>query len=171
MASTPRKFAAPSRYAAKISVLGALAGGAALAAAGLAGAQPVPPVDPAVPPVPPGAAAPAPMPNGPSVTVMPVAEGQGSPPAPPPVGAPYIPPVPNGDFNNTGQLDFIRELWNMRNSADFFQNMYPGSMSPSEWVPPAPYGTPPPPDNAPPAPASAPPPVWPPAAVVPGPTP
>ena len=158
MALTPRRPAVPSLLAARVAVVSALAAGAALTAAVHAGAQPVPPVDPAAPPVPPAAAAPAQP-----FTVLPLAEGEVPPPAPPPAGAPYIPPVPGGDFNNTGQLSFLKELWNMRNSGEFFQSMYPGSMSPSEYVPPVPYGTPPPPPpGAPQAPASAPPPVWPP---------
>ena len=99
MALTPRRPAAPSLLAARVALAGALAAGAALTAAAHAGAQPVPPVDPAAPPVPPAAAAPAQP-----FTVLPLAEGEIPPPAPPPVGAPYIPPVPGGDFNNTGQL-------------------------------------------------------------------
>ncbi|WP_235733935.1 hypothetical protein, partial [Mycolicibacterium austroafricanum] len=116
----------------------------------------------------------APMPGVPapgmhSVTVTPLAEGSIPPPAPPPVGAPAIPPVPNANFGNTGQFDFLRELWNMRNSAEFFQSVGPGSLDPATWQPPTPYGTPPPPPavapGSPPPPASAPPPVWPPVPV------
>jgi hypothetical protein len=156
----------------KIALLGALVAGGALTAAGQAGAQPVPPIDPALPPGPP-AAAPAPAP----FVYTPIAEGAIPAPAPPPVGAPFIPPVPNADFNNTGQFDFLRNLWNMRDSAAFFQSVTPGAMDPSEFVPPAPYGSPPPmpigspppPPGAPPAPASAPPPIWPPSGMVPTP--
>ncbi|ABM11158.1 conserved hypothetical protein [Mycolicibacterium vanbaalenii PYR-1] len=160
----------------KIAALNALLGGAALAAATQAGAQPAP-VDPALPPAPPVVAAPAPgapvpgvpAPGSHSVTVTPLDAGSIPPPAPPPVGAPVIPAVPNANFGNTGQLDFLRELWNMRNSAEFFQSVGPGSLDPATWQPPTPYGTPPPPPAAapgsPPPPASAPPPVWPPVPV------
>jgi hypothetical protein len=93
--------------------------------------------------------------------------------------------VPGSSFDTPGQLGFLRELWDMRNSGQLFVNMDPGGMDPSQGlppapfgtppapfgIPPAPFGTPPPPDNAPPAPAPAPPPIWPPAPVVPGPTP
>ncbi|MGE2733375.1 hypothetical protein [Mycolicibacterium vaccae] len=155
----------PRHRVAKIAAAGALTAGAALVAAATAGAQPAPPVDPAVPPPAPGAAPEAP----PVFAYTPLAPGEVPPPAPPPAGAPFVPPVPNANFGNTGQMDFLRELWNMRNSAEFFQAMGPGTMDPGTWVPPAPYGSPPPPPGAPPAPASAPPPVWPPAGMVPGP--
>ncbi|WP_137146086.1 hypothetical protein [Mycolicibacterium sp. CR10] len=170
----------------KIAVLGALVAGGALAAAGQAGAQPVP-VDPALPPVP-GAAAPvpgaAPAPNQ-VFTYTPIAEAPapGSPgaipsqaPAPPPIGAPYIPPVQGGDFNNTGQLSYLRELWNMRNPQDFFGAMAPtgnepGMGRPMPMLPPGEYPpgvvSPAAPAGAPAAPAPAPPPVWPPAGMVP----
>lgn len=172
-------------HAAKIVALNALLGGAALAVATQAGAQPIP-VDPALPPapsVPAWAVPPAPQgapaqPATPVFVYTPIAEGAGpaapggagpapvAPPAPPPVGAPYIPPVPNANFGNTGQMDFLRDLWNMRNNPEFMQTMGPGQMDPATWVPPAPYGTQPPPPviapGSPPPPASAPPPVWPP---------
>ena len=93
--------------AVKAAIAGALLGGAALTAAAHAAAQPVPPVDPALPP------------------------------APPPAGAPYVPPVPNADFNNTGQFDFVRDLMTMGNSAEFFQSVGPGVMGPTAWLPPA----------------------------------
>ncbi|UXA20484.1 hypothetical protein KXD98_01310 [Mycobacterium sp. SMC-4] len=150
-----------------MAALGVLAVGAAATA----GAQPepiLPPAPPGAPAAPPGEPAPEPTPV---FAFTPSAAGELPPPAPPPAGAPYIPPVPNANFGNTGQLDFLRELWNMRNSADFFQSMGPGTMDPATWVPPAPYGSPPPPPDAPPAPAPAPPPVWPPAGMVPGPIP
>ena len=87
------------------------------------------------------------------------------PPAPP-AGAPYVPPVPNADFNNTGQFDFVRDLMTMGNSAEFFQSVGPGVMGPQSWLPPLPYGPPPvppaPAPGSPPVPASAPPPIWPP---------
>lgn len=126
-------MATTSVHSVKLTLLGALAGGA-LAAAGQAVAQPVPPADPALPP------------------------------APPPAGAPFIPPVPGGDFSNTGQLDFLRELWSMGNAAEFFQSVGPGALDPAAWQPPTGYIAPPPPapPGAPPAPAAAPPPVWPP---------
>ncbi|MGP4055194.1 hypothetical protein ACTWP6_10300 [Mycobacterium sp. 4D054] len=162
----------------KIAAMNALIGGAALAAATQAGAQPGP-VDPALPPAPPAVAAPAPVPGAPAPGAaapvfaytpgVPTGGDNVPPPAPPPVGAPVIPPVPNANFGNTGQLDFLRELWNMRNSAEFFQSVGPGSLDPATWQPPTPYGTPPPPPVAapgsPPPPASAPPPVWPPVPV------
>ncbi len=159
----------------KLAAVNALIGGAALAAATQAGAQPAVPFDP---PPPPPAAAPA-QPQTPVFQYIPIAEGAASgspgaapsgpvaPPAPPPAGAPYIPPVPNANFGNTGQFDFLRDLWNMRNNPDFMQTVGPGQMDPSTWVPPTPYGDPalaPPPAAAgsPPVPASAPPPIWPP---------
>ena len=77
-----------------------------------------------------------------------------------------VPPVPNADFNNTGQFDFVRDLMTMGNSAEFFQSVGPGVMGPTAWLPPAPYGPPaappPPAPGSPPVPASAPPPIWPP---------
>ena len=172
----------------KTAVIGALVAGGALAAAGQAGAQPVP-VDPALPPVPgvaaavpPGGPVPAPAPN-PVFTYTPIAEGGGviPPPAPPPAGAPYIPPVPGANFNNTGQLGFLREMWNMRNPTDLFGAMYPSQMDPAmaqamgvREMPMLPPGTYPPgvvspeaPPGAPAAPAPAPPPVWPPPGMVP----
>ncbi len=83
MALTPRRPAVPSLLAARVAVVSALAAGAALTAAVHAGAQPVPPVDPAAPPVPPAAAAPAQP-----FTVLPLAEGEVPPPAPPPSARP-----------------------------------------------------------------------------------
>jgi hypothetical protein len=165
----------------KIAWLGVLAGGAALASAGLAGAQPLP-VDPALPPAPGVAPAPpapgaAPAPNQ-VFTYTPIAEGAapGPAPAPPPIGAPYIPPVQGGNFNNTGQLSYLRELWNMRNPAEFFGSFGAGGadaamgrpmpmLAPGE-LPPG-MVSPAPPPGAPAAPAPAPPPVWPPAGMVP----
>jgi hypothetical protein len=167
-----------------IGVLGALLTGGTLASAGLAGAQPVPPIDPALPPVA-AAPAPAPAPGAPVpnqvFTYTPIAEGAAvPPPAPPPVGAPFIPPVPNADFNNTGQMSYLRELWNMRNSADLFQTLYPSQMDPAMAeamgvrqmpmlapgeLPPG-VVSPPAPPGAPAAPAPAPPPVWPPPGMV-----
>ncbi len=158
----------------KFAAVNALLGGAALAAATQVGAQPLP-VDPALPPAPPIAAA-APVPPGgevappgaatPVFAYTPGAPGDVPPPAPPPAGPPAIPPVPNANFGNTGQFDFLRDLWNMRNSTEFFQSMGPGSLDPATWQPPTPYGTPPPAPaiapGSPPPPASAPPPVWPP---------
>lgn len=184
-------MATPHRI--KIAVLGALVAGGALAAAGHAGAQPIP-VDPTLPPAP-GVATPAPPGAGPApapdqvFTYTPIAEGgvPGPAPAPPPPpgAAPYIPPVQNGDFNNTGQMSYLRELWNMRNSAELFQTLYPSQMDPAmseamgvRQMPMLPPGTLPPgvvspeaPPGAPAAPAPAPPPVWPPAGMVPLPTP
>lgn len=176
----------------KIAVLGALVAGGALAAAGQAGAQPMP-VDPALPPAPPVAGAPAPAPGAPApnqvFTYTPIAEGAapGPAPAPPPAPgtAPYIPPVQNGDFNNTGQMSFLRELWNMRGTEELYQTLYPTQMDPAmaeamgvRQMPMLPPGTLPPgvvspeaPPGAPAAPAPAPPPVWPPAGMVPLPTP
>ena len=176
----------------KIAVLGALVAGGAMAAAGQAGAQPMP-VDPALPPAPPVAGAPAPAPGAPApnqvFTYTPIAEGSvpGPAPAPPPAPgtAPYIPPVQNGDFNNTGQMSFLRELWNMRGTEELYQTLYPTQMDPAmaeamgvRQMPMLPPGTLPPgvvspeaPPGAPAAPAPAPPPVWPPAGMVPLPTP
>jgi hypothetical protein len=173
----------------KIAVLGAFVAGGTLALAGQAGAQPVP-VDPALPPVP-GLAAlapggPAPAPNQ-VFTYTPIAEGGGviPPPAPPPVGAPYIPPVQGADFNNTGQMGYLRELWNMRDSNQLFEALYPSQMDPAMAeamgvrqmpmlapgeLPPG-MVSPAPPPGAPAAPAPAPPPVWPPAGMVPIPQP
>lgn len=186
MALTPRlRFAAIS----------ALVAGGALAAAGQVGAQPMP-VDPALPPAP-GVAAPAPpVPGAGPVaapnqvfTYTPIAEGgvPGPAPAPPPPPgtAPYIPPVPNADFNNTGQMSYLRELWNMRNSNELFEALYPAQMDPAmanamgvKQMPMLPPGELPPgvvspdaPPGAPAAPAPAPPPVWPPVGMVPIPTP
>lgn len=167
----------------KIAVLAAFVAGGALTLAGQAGAQPLP-VDPALPPAP-GVAPPAP---NQVFTYTPIAEGGGAipPPAPPPAGAPYIPPVQGGDFNNTGQMSYLRELWNMRNSAELFNTLYPTQMDPAmaqamgvrdmpmlapgELPPGAVPGgvvSPPAPPGAPAAPAPAPPPVWPPAGMVP----
>jgi len=110
-----------------------------LAAAGQAGAQPMP-VDPALPPVPGAATAMPPAPGGaPPPTrnqvfsYTPVGEGgavAGPAPAPPPPPgtAPYIPPVPNADFNNTGQMSYLRELWNMRSPEQLFDALYPSQM-------------------------------------------
>ncbi|MDA2892549.1 hypothetical protein PDG61_16630 [Mycolicibacterium sp. BiH015] len=162
----------------KLAAVNALIGGAALAAATQAGAQPAVPFDP---PPPPPAAAPA-QPQTPVFQYIPIAEGAASgspgaapsgpvaPPAPPPAGAPYIPPVPNANFGNTGQFDFLRDLWNMRNNPEFMQTVGPGQMDPATWVPPTPYGDPatappPPAPGSPPVPASAPPPIWPPVPV------
>ena len=162
----------------KLAAVNALIGGAALAAATQAGAQPAVPFDP---PPPPPAAAPA-QPQTPVFRYIPIAEGAApgspgaapsgpvAPPAPPPAGAPYIPPVPNANFGNTGQFDFLRDLWNMRNNPEFMQTVGPGQMDPATWVPPTPYGDPalaPPPaaPGSPPVPASAPPPIWPPVPV------
>jgi hypothetical protein len=168
----------------KIAALNGLLGGAALAAATLAGAQPVP-VDPALPPAPgvPAWAVPAPVPPGapappatPVFAYIPAGEaapggpaaapvGPVAPPAPP-TTQPYVAPVPNANFGNTGQFDFLKELWNMRNNPEFMQTVGPGQMDPGTWVPPTPYGvgTPPPPPapGSPPLPVSAPPPIWPP---------
>ncbi len=166
----------------KIAAISALIAGGTLAATGQAGAQPAP-VDPALPPLP-GVAAPAP---NQTFTYTPVGEGgaPGPPPAAPPIGAPYIPPVENGSFNNTGQMSYLRELWNMRNPADFYENLYappmdsatanemgvrqmpmlaPGELPAGVVSPEAPLG-------APAAPAPAPPPVWPPVGMMPLPTP
>jgi hypothetical protein len=169
----------------KIAALNALLGGAALAAATQAGAQPVP-VDPMLPPAPPVAGAPAwapvPPPAAPApaaspvFTYIPAGEGGGGPtaantgpvaPPAPPTTQPFIPPVPNANFGNTGQFDFLRDLWNMRNNPEFMQTVGPGQIDPSTWVPPTPYGDPalappPPAPGSPPVPASAPPPIWPP---------
>ncbi|MDZ4269874.1 MAG: hypothetical protein U1D00_30060 [Mycobacterium sp.] len=180
-------MATPPRI--KIAVLGALIAGGALAAAGQACAQPMP-VDPALPPAPPVAGAPAPGAPAPNqvFTYTPIAEGAAPPPAappPPPGAAPYIPPVQNGDFNNTGQMSFLRELWNMRGTEELYQTLYPSQLDPAmaeamgvRQMPMLPPGTLPPgvvspeaPPGAPPAPAPAPPPVWPPAGMVPLPTP
>ncbi|GJF11310.1 hypothetical protein NGTWS0302_28480 [Mycolicibacterium cyprinidarum] len=168
----------------KIAVISALLAGGALAAAGQAGAQPAP-VDPLLPPTP-GVAAPAP---NQVFTYTPIAEGAapGPAPAPPPAPgtAPYIPPVENGSFNNTGQMSYLRELWNMRNSNDLFNTLYPSQMDPAmaeamgvRQMPMLPPGELPPgvvspeaPPGAPAAPAPAPPPVWPPVGMVPLPTP
>lgn len=163
----------------KTALLGALVAGGALALAGQAGAQPLP-VEPALPPAP-GASAPNQV-----FTYTPIAEGAGpggggvpgpvQPPAPPPVGAPFVPPVQGADFNNTGQLSYLRELWNMRNPADFFANMSQpgpeGSMGrPMPMLAPGEYPpgvvSPVAPPGAPAAPAPAPPPVWPPVGMVP----
>jgi len=175
----------------KIAVISALVAGGALAAAGQAGAQPAP-VDPMLPPVP-GVAAPAPVPNQ-VFTYTPVGEVgpvPGPAPAPPPIGAPYIAPVENGSFNNTGQMSFLRELWNMRNPADFYETLYAPPMDPAMAdamgvrqmpmlapgeLPPgvvAPEAAPsvPAAAGAPAVPAPAPPPVWPPVGMVPLPTP
>lgn len=126
----------PAVRAVKAALAGALLGGAALFLGAPAGAQPAPPPDPAPPPL------------------------------PLPAGVPFIPPVPNADFNNTGQFDFLRDLMVMGNSTEFFQSIAPTAMDPTTWVPPAPFGTMPPPPapapGSPPVPASAPPPVWPP---------
>ncbi|PRC45072.1 hypothetical protein C6A85_96995, partial [Mycobacterium sp. ITM-2017-0098] len=143
----------------KIAALNALLGGFALAAATQAGAQPVP-VDPAlppapgvpawaVPPVPPGAPAP---PANPVFAYVPAGEAGGGPaaaapagpvaPPAPPTTQPYVAPVPNANFGNTGQFDFLRELWNMRNNPEFMQTVGPGQMDPGAWVPPTPYGDP-----------------------------
>ena len=171
----------------KIAVVGALVAGGALTLAGQAGAQPLP-IDPALPPVPgvappgpPGGPGPAPAPNQ-VFTYTPIAEGAApGPVAPPPVGAPFIPPVQGADFNNTGQLGFLREMWNMRNPEQLFGAMYPSQMDPAmaqamgvREMPMLPPGTlppgvvsPQPPPGAPAAPAPAPPPVWPPAGMVP----
>ena len=169
----------------KIAVIGALMAGGALTAAGLAGAQPAP-VDPMLPPVP-GVAGSPPAPNQ-VFTYTPIGEPGAVPgpaPAPPPIGAPYIPPVENGSFNNTGQMSYLRELWNMRNPADFYETLYsppldpatadamgvrqmpmlaPGQLPPGVVAPEALPG-------APAAPAPAPAPVWPPVGMVPLPTP
>lgn len=181
----------------KIAVLSALVAGGALAAAGQAGAQPMP-VDPALPPAP---GVPAPTTSGTGdgsasapnqvFTYTPIAEAgaaPGPPPAPPPPpgSAPYIPPVQGADFNNTGQMSFLRELWNMRSPEGLFETLYaapqldpatsaalgvrdmpmlpPGTLPPGVASPEAPPG-------APAAPAPAPPPVWPPPGMVPLPTP
>lgn len=123
----------------KFAVVSALVAGGALAAAGQAGAQPMP-VDPALPPVPGAATAMPPAPGGaPPPTrnqvfsYTPVGEGgavAGPAPAPPPPPgtAPYIPPVPNADFNNTGQMSYLRELWNMRSPEQLFDALYPSQM-------------------------------------------
>ncbi|MCH9642847.1 MAG: hypothetical protein K0U70_00470 [Actinomycetia bacterium] len=167
----------------KIAVLSALVAGGALAAAGQAGAQPAP-VDPALPPGP-GDAAPAP---NQVFTYTPIGEGgvvPGPAPAPPPAGAPYVAPVENGSFGNTGQMSYLRELWNMRNSNDFFEALYPSQLDPAmadamgvrQMPMLAPGELPPgvvPPaaaPGAPAAPAPAPPPVWPPVGMVPLPAP
>ena len=101
------------------------------------------PVDPALPPVP-GVAAPMPPAPGDAgtptrnqvFTYTPIGEGgavAGPPPAPPPPPgtAPYIPPVPNADFNNTGQLSYLRELWNMRTPEQLFGALNPSEMDPA----------------------------------------
>ncbi|WP_370329117.1 hypothetical protein [Mycolicibacterium hippocampi] len=184
-------MAATSRI--KTIVIGAFVAGGALALAGQAGAQPAP-VDPALPPAP-GVAAPMPpAPGDPAApnqvfTYTPVAEGAPIPgpaaPPPPPGTAPFIPPVQNGDFNNTGQMSFLRELWNMRGTEELYQTLYPTQMDPAmadamgvRQMPMLPPGTLPPgvvspeaPPGAPAAPAPAPPPVWPPAGMVPIPVP
>lgn len=185
-------MAATSRI--KTIVIGAFVAGGALALAGQAGAQPAP-VDPALPPAPgvaapvPGAPGPAPAPNQ-VFTYTPVAEGGAIPgaapaPPPPPGTAPYIAPVPNGDFNNTGQMSFLRELWNMRGTQELYDTLYPSQMDPAmaeamgvRQMPMLPPGelppgvvSPAPPPGAPAAPAPAPPPVWPPAGMVPIPVP
>lgn len=174
----------------KFMVAGALVAGGALSAAGQAAAQPVP-VDPLLPPVPgvtaaaPAAPGQAPAPNQ-VFTYTPVAEGgavEGPAPAPPPPPgtAPYIAPVPNASFNNTGQMSFLRELWNMRNTSELYETLYPSQLDPATadamgvrqmpMLPPGalpegftpPGGTP----GAPAAPAPPPPPVWPPVGMVP----
>ena len=157
-----------------------------MAVAAQVGAQPVP-VDPALPPAPgvPAWAVPAPMPPGaPVPPATPVfayvpagAPADGGPAAAAPVGPvappappttqPYVAPVPNASFGNTGQMDFLRDLWNMRNNPEFMQTVGPGQMDPGTWVPPTPYGDPalappPPAPGSPPLPVSAPPPIWPP---------
>ncbi|MCH9733488.1 MAG: hypothetical protein K0U78_02880 [Actinomycetia bacterium] len=126
----------------KIAVISALVTGGALAAASQAGAQPMP-VDPALPPTP-GVAAPTPPAPGDAgtptrnqvFTYTPIGEGgavEGPPPAPPPPPgtAPYIPPVPNADFNNTGQMSYLRELWNMRSPEQLFGALNPSDMDPA----------------------------------------
>lgn len=96
-------------------------------------------------------------------TAQPVDPALPPAPPPPPAGAPYIPPVQNADFNNTGQFDFLRDLWTMRNSIDQFQSISPEGMDPNTWLPPgAPLLPQAPPPGSPPVPASAPPPIWPP---------
>ena len=172
MAPTPRI---------KIALVSALVAGGAVAAAGQAGAQPAP-VDPTLPPTP-GVAAPAP---NQVFTYTPIGEGDppGPAPAPPPVGAPYVPPVQNGSFNNTGQMSYLRELWNMRNPADFYDTLYAPPMDPAtaevmgvRQMPMLAPGELPPgvvpaaPAGAPAGPAPAPPPVWPPPGMVPLPAP
>ena len=176
----------------KIAVVSALLAGGALAAAGQAAAQPIP-VDPALPPVP---GVPAPAPPAPGdvpapapnqvFAYTPIAEAGAAPgpapaPPPPPGTAPYIAPVPNADFNSTGQMSYLRELWNMRNSNELFEALYPSQMDPAlrdamgvKQMPMLPPGTlpdgvvsPDAPPGAPAAPAPAPPPVWPPPGMVP----
>ncbi|MGB0437877.1 MAG: hypothetical protein ACPGIJ_13040, partial [Mycobacterium sp.] len=152
-------------------------------------------VDPALPPAP-GVAAPMPPAPGDAgtptrnqvFTYTPIGEDGALPgpaPAPPPTGAPYIAPVENGSFDNTGQTSYLRELWNMRNSNDFFEALYPSQMDPAmadamgvRQMPMLAPGELPPgvvPNTAlpgaPAAPAPAPPPVWPPVGMVPLPTP
>lgn len=176
----------------KIALASALAAAGALATAGQAAAQPIP-ADPAMPPAP-GVTAPlpsvpgdgsAPAPNQ-VFAYTPIAEGGVAPapapaPPPPPGTPPYIAPVPNADFNNTGQMSYLRELWNMRNTNDLFGTLYPSQMDPAmadamgvKQMPMLPPGALPPgvvspdaPPGAPAAPAPAPPPVWPPVGMVP----
>ncbi|MGD9621737.1 hypothetical protein [Mycolicibacterium sp.] len=176
----------------RIAIAGAIIGGGALFAAGQAAAQPIP-GDPLLPPVPgvPAAApaapgqAPAPAPNQ-VFTYTPITEAGAAPgpapaPPPPPGTAPYIAPVPNSDFNNTGQMSFLRELWNMRNTSELYETLYPSQLDPAtadamgvQQMPMLPPGTLPegftPPGavpGAPAAPAPPPPPVWPPVGMVP----
>jgi hypothetical protein len=123
----------------KFAVISALVAGGALAAASQAGAQPMP-VDPALPPVP-GVAAPIPPAPGEApppkrnqvFAYTPIGEsgaveGPAPAPPPPPGTAPYIPPVPNADFNNTGQMSYLRELWNMRSPEQLFGALNPSQM-------------------------------------------
>jgi len=74
----------------------------------------------------------------------PVDPGQ-PPPAPPPVGAPYLPLVPGNEvLQLPGQT--IGELFNMGNSGDLMNTLFPEPAAPPTPVREMPMGPPPPPD-------------------------
>jgi hypothetical protein len=68
-----------------------------------------------------------------------------APPPPPPIGAPYVPLVPGNDvLQLPGQT--LGELFNMGNSGDLMNTLFPEPAAPPTPVRQMPIGPPPPPD-------------------------
>jgi hypothetical protein len=135
---TERRRGTPPTNAARLAVAGVIVAAGALALASQAGAEPAVPYPTPVPSDP-GVAAPAP-----GQPVVESLDGPVAAPAPPPIGAPPVPEIPNaayGQGQTPGQLGYLRDIWHMFHSGNPFDTL----TAPQELAPGAPPGAGPPP--------------------------